>query len=63
MRYLGREVVAKARWQAGRSAPLPVLDLDFTHWPDTGVRALERHLRCQHCGRKGWATIRVEWFE
>ena len=46
-----------------RSAPLPVLDLAYAHGPETGVRTLERRLRCQHCGRKGWATIRVEWFE
>jgi hypothetical protein len=44
-----------------RSASLPVLDLAYAHGPDTGVRELERRLRCQHCGRKGWATIRVEW--
>lgn len=43
-----------------RSASLRVLDLAYAHGPDTGVRELERRLQCQHCGRKGWATIRVE---
>ncbi len=44
-----------------RTASVPVLDLAYRLGPDTQVRELERRLRCEHCGMKGWATIRVEW--
>lgn len=29
--------------------------------PDIGLKELERSLRCPGCGRKGWASVRVEW--
>jgi hypothetical protein len=30
--------------------------------PMYGVRDLEKRLTCGQCGRRGWASVRVEWF-
>ena len=44
-----------------RVARLPVIPLACKRGPNYGVRDLERGLRCETCGMRGWASIRVEW--
>lgn len=45
----------------GRTVVLRVLDLAYKREFDARVKDMEKHMRCEDCGRKGWASIRVEW--
>lgn len=44
-----------------RSGKLDVIEVACAKGPLYGVRELEKALRCQRCGRIGWASVRVEW--
>ena len=45
-----------------RSGSLDPIALLAARGPEFGVRDLERALKCQACGRRGFANVRVEWF-
>lgn len=44
-----------------RTARVDVMPMLVRLGPGYGVRELERRLKCEQCGRKGFALVRVEW--
>lgn len=63
---LGHLITAKADLVVScqacrRSGRLDVIDIACAKGRLYGVRELEKSLRCQRCGRVGWASVRIEW--
>lgn len=52
-------VTCRAYHHSGRLAVIPLLG---AKGPQHGIRHLERTLRCDGCGQRGWASVSVEWF-
>ncbi len=44
-----------------QSRVVEVLPLVHRLGPTYGVKGLERRLRCQGCGHRGFASVRAEW--
>jgi hypothetical protein len=51
-------IVCGACRRTGTLDPVAIL---AAKGPEYGIRDLERALRCEGCGRRGFANVRVEW--
>lgn len=45
-----------------RTGYLDPVDVIALRGPELGVRDLDKLLRCDGCGRKGFADVRMDWF-